>query len=72
VLVAQLEHQSHTTDDFTLQKLHYYISSSMETMHALNLLVISLYEHAHANEQPCNGGGAILSILADRMVCLGG
>lgn len=69
-MIAQLEHQAHNTDSFTLLKLVYYTSSSMETLDALNSLVEALieYEHERKNEVASMRGGGVLTIISQRMV----
>ncbi|KAI8895937.1 Spc98 family-domain-containing protein [Globomyces pollinis-pini] len=88
ILVAQLEHLAHTTDDFTLHRLWYYAAPSFETLSSLESLVKKLEERTQSsktnlfdinsffNQDNTNSlsktGGVLLSLLADRMVVLGG
>ncbi|KAL2913523.1 gamma tubulin complex Spc97/GCP2 subunit Alp4 [Polyrhizophydium stewartii] len=88
VLIGQLEHLAHTSPKFSLQKLWYYLSPSVETMGSLAALVAAIYEansnagRAQGDEydvrhviEPSNinrNSGLLLSILADRIISLGG
>jgi gamma-tubulin complex component 2 len=84
ILVAQLEHESHTNGDFTFQKLWYYITPSLGTFNHISQLIDSIEEKVnfvdqkfqlfsdHGNAQFEKIGGMILSLLADRLILHGG
>ncbi|CAO3688904.1 unnamed protein product [Rhizopus stolonifer] len=98
--IAQLEHQFHTSNTFTLQKVWFYAQDTLHSMKILHSLVMTIRsiqvptENLEEDEddidavieglkeEGANGsdknipeqqkGGAILNILADRLVGLSG
>lgn len=74
LLVAQLEHQARTVPGFSLQKLSFYISNSMETFAALDGLIFSLStpKKMEGKALTHEAGGSLLSVICERMIMLGG
>ncbi|KAG1302272.1 hypothetical protein G6F64_011071 [Rhizopus arrhizus] len=98
--IAQLEHQFHTCNTFTLQKVWFYAQDTMHSMKILQNLVTTIrsiqvtIENEESNEddieavieglkeEEANGsdrkipeqqkGGAILNVLAERLIGLSG
>ncbi|EGF84256.1 hypothetical protein BATDEDRAFT_84982 [Batrachochytrium dendrobatidis JAM81] len=44
VLIGQIEHLAHTSSNFTLQKLWYYLAPSIDTMASITSLAVEIYE----------------------------
>jgi gamma-tubulin complex component 2 len=84
ILVAQLEHEAHTNAEFTLQKLWYYITPSLDTFDHISLLIDSIEEKVNfvdqkfhlfseqGNTQFEKIGGMILSLLSEKLILYGG
>ncbi|KAG0228795.1 hypothetical protein BGW42_001992 [Actinomortierella wolfii] len=60
ILVAQLENQFRTTDDFTLQKLWFYIQPTLQTLTSLDVLV-GVIREAGRRETPEDDIEALLN-----------
>jgi gamma-tubulin complex component 2 len=81
LLVAQLEHQAHTDPDFSLQKMWFYISPSIETLGTIDQLLTNIEQkelHQRKAElhlilqDSSKVGGSLLTILSERMNLMGG
>lgn len=70
VMVAQLEHEAHTTDDFSLQKVWFYIGPNMATLATL----ASLVDNLSGKEILQNDikGGVLLTMLSNLQIENGG
>ncbi|KAJ3335903.1 Gamma-tubulin complex component 2 [Kappamyces sp. JEL0680] len=82
ILVAQLEHQAHSNPDFTLQKLWFYLSPTLNDFEHLTSLLASIddnggskplsYDLFQEHAVVPKSGGVLLSLLAQRLTLYGG
>ena len=72
ILIAQLEHEAHSNPNFSLQKLWFYMTPSLLAFDNLALLVASIDQQEEENLFQNKVGGALLSLLAERMTLFSG